>query len=66
MNTHVLLSCWYEGDAYLVDDSFVACGNLDSLVEMATDAPFYLPGEIYPSDYSIMTFYRIIQTKILE
>ena len=49
--TFVLLSCWYEGDGNLVDDSFVACGDLEALKRFVpAGAELFMPGETVPDN----------------
>ena len=50
-STFVLLACWYEGDSNLVQDSFIACGEIESLKRCVPDgAELFMPGEVVPDD----------------
>ena len=50
MQTCVLLRCWYEGDSYLVDDSFVAVDEIDALLGLVpSGAEVFMPGEEVPN-----------------
>lgn len=47
----VLLKCWYEGDSNLVEDSFVACGDIENLKRLVpSEAELFMPGEDVPDD----------------
>ena len=49
--TFVLLQCWYEGDSNLVDGSFVACGDIESLkLLVPPEAELFMPWQDVPDD----------------
>ena len=67
---YVLLELFYEGDSFLIDDSFVACSqNIKKLEKIIpSDSELYYPKEKIPNDGHYgdsRKRFRIIETNIL-
>jgi hypothetical protein len=67
--TFVMLRCWYDGDTYLVDDTFVAVGDIEKLKLMLSPNDELVIGETPDAwrwNSELKTRFRIIEVDLHE